>query len=276
MTSAQYAKWDARLETLLRRLASTFAVLVWSSAIFFSLYILLLYIGAYFVGDLARWNHGASELYVEGMPIATGGIGIHFLAGAIILLLGSVQLIERVRNRYPGFHRWVGRIYVVASILTALGGIVFIVLHGTIGGPVMNIGFFLYGVLMAVAAVETIRHARAKRIDVHRAWALRLYVLAIGSWLYRMEYGFWFLFTGGVGSTPNLTGPFDQVMAFFFYLAPLAILEFVLRSRYRATSIAMKAFASFALLLATILLLLMTLIFVFEVWGPAIWELEAA
>ena len=138
----------------------------------------------------------------------------------------------------------------------------------------MNIGFFLYGLLMAVAAVETVRHARAKRLDVHRAWALRLYVLAIGSWLYRMEYGFWFLFTGGVGSTPNLTGPFDQVMAFFFYLAPLVILEFVLRSRYRPSSIAMKAIASSALLLATILLLLMTLIFVFEVWGPAIWEIE--
>ena len=274
MTSAQYAKWDARLETLLRRLASIFVVLVWSSAIFFGLYILLLYIGAYFVGDLARWNHGASELYVEGMPMATGGIGIHFLAGAIILLLGSVQLIERVRNRHPGFHRWVGRIYVVASILTALGGIAFIVLHGTIGGPVMNVGFFLYGLLMAVAAVETVRHARAERTEVHRAWALRLYVLAIGSWLYRMEYGFWFLFTGGVGSTPNLTGPFDQVMAFFFYLTPLAVLEFVLRSRYKASSLGMKAFASVALLLATLLLLLMTLIFVFEVWGPAIWELE--
>ena len=103
---------------------------------------------------------------------------------------------------------------------------------------------------------------------------LRLYVLAIGSWLYRMEYGFWFLFTGGVGSTPNLTGPFDQVMAFFFYLAPLVILEFVLRSRYRASSLGMKAFASSVLLLATVLLLLMTLIFVFEVWGPAIWEIE--
>lgn len=274
MTSTQYAKWDARFDTLLRRLASTFAVLVWSSAIFFSLYIVLLYIGAFFVGDLARWNHGESELYVEGMPIATGGIGIHFLAGAILLFLGSVQLIERVRNRYIGVHRLIGRIYVVASILTAIGGIIFIILHGTIGGPVMNIGFFLYGLLMAVAAVETVRHARAKRIAVHRAWALRLYVLAIGSWLYRMEYGFWFLFTGGVGSTPNLTGPFDQVMAFFFYLAPLVILEFILRSRYRPSSLGMKAFASSVLLLATVLLLLMTLIFVFEVWGPAIWELE--
>ena len=63
-------------------------------------------------------------------------------------------------------------------------------------------------------------------------------------------------------------------MAFFFYLAPLAILEFVLRSRFRASSLGMKAFASMALLLATLLLLLMTLIFVFEVWGPAVWELE--
>ncbi|ESQ09879.1 MAG TPA: DUF2306 domain-containing protein [Chromatiaceae bacterium] len=272
MTSMQYAKWDARFDTVLRRLASTFAVLVWSSAICFSLYIVLLYILAYFTGDMTRWNHGASEFYVEGMPIATGGIGVHFLAGAVILLLGSIQLIEAVRNRWIGLHRLVGRIYLIASLLTAIGGILFILLHGTIGGPVMNIGFFLYGVLMAAAAVATYRHARAKRIAVHRAWALRLYLLAIGSWLYRMEYGFWFLFTGGLGSTPDLTGPFDQVMSFFFYLPNLIILEFVLRSSYRANSIGTKAMASLALLMATLLLLLMTLIFVVEVWGPAIWE----
>ena len=208
------------------------------------------------------------------MPIAAAASAFISSPARLLLFLGIIQLIERVRNRYIGVHRLIGRIYVVASFLTAIGGIIFIILHGTIGGPVMNIGFFLYGLLMAVAAVETVRHARAKRTAVHRAWALRLYVLAIGSWLYRMEYGFWFLFTGGLGSKPNLTGPFDQVMAFFFYLAPLVILEFVLRSRYRTTSIAMKAFASFALLLATVLLLLMTLIFVFEVWGPAIWGIE--
>jgi uncharacterized membrane protein len=276
MTSTQHAKWDVRLETLLRRLVSIFAVLVWSSAILFGLYIVLLYVGAVFVNDLARWNHGASELYVEGMPIATGGIGVHFFAGALLLFLGSVQLIERVRNRYTGFHRLVGRIYVVASILTAIGGVIFIVLHGTIGGPIMNIGFFLYGGLMAVAAVETVRHARAKRIEDHRAWALRLYVLVIGSWLYRMEYGFWFLFTGGLGSTPDLTGPFDQVMSFFFYVPSLVGLEIVLRSRYRVSSIRMKALASTVLLVASILLLLMTLGFLFEVWGPAIWGLETA
>ena len=33
-------------------------------------------------------------------------------------------------------------------------------------------------------------------------------------------------------------------------------------------------YLSKVMLVATVLLLLMTLIFVFEVWGPAIWDLE--
>jgi len=54
----------------------------------------------------------------------------------------------------------------------------------------MDVGFILYGFLMIVAAVETIRHAKSKRFERHRVWALRLYLLVIASWLYRMEYEF--------------------------------------------------------------------------------------
>lgn len=244
---------------------------VWLSALLFSLYIFLFYLHALTSGDLARWNEGASDLYIEDAPVATAGMGLHFLGGATLLFLGNLQLIGRLRSRYPQLHRWIGRIYVVASFLTAAGGLVFILVHGTIGGNVMDIGFFLYGTLMCIAGVETLRQARAKRFGAHRMWALRLYVLALGSWLYRMEYGFWFLFTDGVGSTPNLTGPFDQVMAFFFYLPNLIILELYFRARNVVRSTPTKIFASLVLLLATGLLLLMTLGFILEVWGPAIW-----
>jgi len=128
-------------------------------------------------------------LYQEGST-STKGIGLHFAVGGIILVLGSIQLIEAIRVRYSAFHRWVGRVYVLCSLLAAVGGLAFIFIKGTIGGTVMNMGFALYGLLMLVCSVETFRHARAGRMEQHRAWALRLYALAIGSWLYRMDYGF--------------------------------------------------------------------------------------
>nr|WP_230680357.1 DUF2306 domain-containing protein [Pontibacter sp. 172403-2] len=66
----------------------------------------------------------------------------------------------------------------------------FILVKGTFGGTVMNIGFSLCGLLIFMAVIETYRHAVAGRLERHRAWALRLYALAIGSWLYRMIMDF--------------------------------------------------------------------------------------
>lgn len=243
---------------------------VWVSAALFGLYILAFYAAALYEGAMERWNDILPGLYEEGTVAATSGIGLHFAAGGIILVLGSIQLIGAVRNRFPAFHRWVGRIYVLASLLAAVGGLTFIAYKGTIGGVVMNIGFSLYGALMLIAAVETYRHAVARRLEKHRAWALRLFAMAIGSWLYRMDYGFWLLLTDGLGHTRHFDGPFDRVMAFFFYLPNLLVAEAFIRGRYHQASPVLRLSASFILLLATGFLLLGTYYFTLYYWGPAI------
>jgi hypothetical protein len=100
----------------------------------------------------------------------------------------------------------------------------------------MNIGFGLYGVLMFISAIATYRYAVVRDLDKHRAWAVRLYTLAIGSWLYRMDYGFWLLLTDGLGHTRTFSGPFDKVMAFFFYIPNLLVVEaFVRASNFKAS-----------------------------------------
>lgn len=54
----------------------------------------------------------------------------------------------------------------------------------------MDIGFGLYDILMLICAILTIRSNRAGEYSKHRVWAIRLFALAIGSWLYRMDYGY--------------------------------------------------------------------------------------
>lgn len=243
---------------------------VWISAALFGLYILAFYASALYEGEMARWNNVLPKLYEKDSTAATSGIGIHFATGGIILLLGSIQLLDSVRIRFPVIHRWIGRLYIVSCILAAIGGLVFIALKGTIGGLVMDIGFSLYGILMFITAIKTYRHAVARRLDKHRAWALRLFALAIGSWLYRMDYGFWILLTDGLGHERHFTGPFDYLMAFFFYIPNLVIAEIFISARqYKANSF-LKLSASFVLLLATGFLLLGTYYFTLYYWGPAI------
>jgi uncharacterized membrane protein len=189
------------------------------------MYILAFYVRAIPAGRLEQWNDNLPGLYQSGNLTAVVAISAHFLTGAIILLLGPVQLIAELRRRWPAIHRWLGRIYVLAAGLAGLGGLGFILSKGTLGGGPMNAGFGLYGALMVLAAVEAYRHARARRFEEHRAWAIRLFTLAIGSWLYRMDYGFWLIAAHRLGHTGDFRGPFDIVMSFFFYLPNLALAE---------------------------------------------------
>lgn len=243
---------------------------VWISAGLFGLYILAFYAAALYEGNIARWNNMLPGLYEKNAAAATTGIGLHFAMGGIILVLGNIQLIERVRNRWPAFHRWTGRIYVTASLLAALGGLAFILVNGTIGGTTMNIGFGLYGVLMFIAGIETWRHAAARRLEQHRAWAYRLYALAIGSWLYRMDYGFWILLADGWGHAKNFSGPFDKVMVFFFYIPNLLVAEIFIRSRQAVSRPWLNILSSLLLLAVIGFLAIGTYYFTKFYWGPAI------
>jgi hypothetical protein len=243
---------------------------VWVSAALFGLYILAFYVAALCGHDMQRWNNVLPGLYTRTSAASTAGIGLHFVGGGIVLVLGSIQLIASVRNRFPSVHRWIGRIYVAASLLTGVGGLVFIALKGTIGGPVMSLGFALYGILTILAAVKTYQHAAAGRLTLHGAWAWRLYALAIGSWLYRIDYGFWQLFTHGLGHTHSFSGPFDKVMAFFFYLPNLLVVEVFIRARAYTAAPIQRLLAAFVLLIATGFLLVGTYYFTLYYWGPAI------
>lgn len=256
------------------RLAGQLLVgVVWISATLFGLFILSFYFVALLEENTGQWNTILPGLYDDQTKTATLGMGLHFAAGGIILVLGCIQLIDRIRVNFPAVHRWLGRVYVLASILVSIGGLTFIFYKGTVGGIIMDIAFAGYGILMFWAAVETIRHARAGRMEKHRAWAIRLFALAIGSWLYRMDYGFWFLFTDGLGHTSSFTGPFDYFMDFFFYLPNLLVAEIFIGRRKIVQSAVAKWLATSGIFIASLFLILATYYFTKELWGPAIVDL---
>lgn len=211
--------------------ATALVIVSWLSAAIFGAYILAFFGGVAASGAADRWNESLIGLHDARTPPATLAIGAHFITGGVLLLLGPVQLIGPLRRSLPAVHRWLGRLYVTCAALAGAGGLIFIVTKGTIGGATMNIGFGLYGALMVVCSILTYAHARAARYEVHRAWAIRLFALAVGSWLYRMEYGFWFLVADGVGHTTHFNGWFDAVMAFSFYLPNLVVAELFIRAR---------------------------------------------
>ncbi|MEX0339724.1 MAG: DUF2306 domain-containing protein [Arenibacterium sp.] len=174
--------------------------------------------------------------------IATWVIYAHMVSGGLLTFLAPVQLMHPLRRRWPVAHRATGYVIAGLALITSVFGALYILRQGTIGGPLMNTGFGLYGLLLGIAAVQTVRLARAGNVS-HRNWALRLIVLALGSWLYRVHYAIWEISTDGLGSRPDFTGIFDQVQVFGFYLPYLLLLELWLRRNPLPTSIQLRLWA---------------------------------
>jgi len=243
---------------------------VWASASLFGAYILAFYALAAVGGDMTRWNRVLPELFVQGGAAGNAGMGLHFLGGGLLLVLGSVQFVGPLRAAVPTVHRWLGRVYVAAAALAGLGGLVFIAVRGCVGGAIMDVAFAGYGVAMLVCAAQTARHAMARNLDVHRAWAVRLYALAVGSWLYRMDYGFWVLFTDGLGHADGFRGWFDYVMDFAFYLPNLAVAELYLRGEGRELPGWARGVGTAAMVAATGFVVVGTYFFAKHYWVPGV------
>lgn len=174
-------------------------------------------------------------LFNTARPIANGAIALHMVMGAFVTALAFAQALLHPRRtgRFIRLHRWLGRLVSGLAILTALGGLSFIALRGTIGGAPMDAGFALYGLCMGLAAVQTYRLARAGDRARHRRWALRLVVLAMASWIFRLHYTIWQITTDLAYSTPDLTGPFDRVQLLAFFVPYLLLLELWFRFERR-------------------------------------------
>jgi hypothetical protein len=176
---------------------------------------------------------GISETRLRhpGASFANLGIFAHMMTGAAITALAFVQALPVVRRRWPRLHRRSGRLLVVAALLTSAGGLVYIIVMGTIGGAWMSFGFALYGLVLGGAAIATWRFAVRGDLPRHRRWGLRLIWLALGSWLYRVSYGLWVMSVGEVGIRADFTGPFDRFMVLAFFVVPLLAVELRLRWR---------------------------------------------
>ncbi|PZX16331.1 putative membrane protein DUF2306 [Palleronia aestuarii] len=206
-------------------------ILAIAGAVVFGLAVVpfILYAAAFGWRSLTGDLGSESYLFAGRAPVAETGLSLHMLAGAAITLAVPLQILPPLRRRWPALHRWTGRGIVTLGLVAALGGLVFIGTRGTIGGPVMDAGFAIYGLLLGLAAIMAISRARAGEFAAHRRWALRLAVLILGSWLFRVHYVLWYAVTGGLWSNEGLTGPFDRVQVFAFYLPYLVLVEVYLR-----------------------------------------------
>jgi len=203
----------------------------------FGLYIVLRATGATF-RNFDQWH-----ALVAGLPMRTAsdwianlGIGMHFVMGAILVLAWPILFSSRIRARHRAVHRWTGRVYVTAGFLAGVGGLSFIVTHGAYAPPA-SVAFAVWGSVLMLSAVMAYVHARAKRFDLHRAWAIRLFAMVLGSWVFDLEIRAWNDLTGGIGvGKDNAFGPFDYAILYLFFVPNMLVAEFFIRRQHQRLS----------------------------------------
>ena len=164
-------------------------------------------------------------LFISGGTVGNTAMAVHIAAGVFLTACVPLQLVAIIRKRMNILHRLTGYALAGLGCVTAAAGLIYIALRGTIGGTMMSVGFTLYGACLLVAAVRMLQTAISQDRKRHGEWALRFFVLAIGSWLYRLHYVLWYIATGGIWSNPEFTGAFDKVQNFAFFLPYLAAVE---------------------------------------------------
>jgi tetratricopeptide (TPR) repeat protein len=182
-------------------------------------------------GDYSGWRftHG----YIPGVTKGNFAVIAHLISASLIMFAGAVQLIPQVRNRFPAFHRWNGRIYMLAAVVVSGAGVYMHWIRGSVGDLPQHIGSTGNALLMWLCAGMALRYALIRDFKSHRRWALRLFIVVSASWFIRIMLFLWFMiFRGPVGvDTTTFTGPLPTALSFAQYLIPLAVLEIYLRAQ---------------------------------------------
>jgi predicted negative regulator of RcsB-dependent stress response/uncharacterized membrane protein len=184
-------------------------------------------------GDYHKWNF--TNGYVPGLSMGNTAVIMNVASAVVIMLAGAVQLVPQVRNRFPVFHRWNGRIYMLTAVTLSVAGLYMTWIRGSVGDLSAHLASTLGAVLIWLCGGMALRYAVARDFRTHRRWALRFFLVASGSWFFRIGFFLSFLvFKGPFGFDPvTFRGPFLTFMSFSQFLIPLAVLEIYLRAQDR-------------------------------------------
>ncbi|EZH73354.1 hypothetical protein ATO12_20350 [Aquimarina atlantica] len=231
----------------------------------FIIYLLFYYIFPAIQKGLVAWSGNQLVTgYVANDSVGNYAVATHIFISVLILGFGPLQLVPKIRNQFPIFHRWAGRIYLFAVVITSLAGLYMVWVRGNPqAGLIEHIGTTLGGVLIIIFSILTYHYARIHQISIHSLWALRLFMVASGVWYIRLGYG-WFYF---MDFPSSLVKAFSIFISYANYLVPLVFLECYFFTRRKPQKL-LKYPVALLILLFTIFTMLGTIFATKYIWLP--------
>jgi Predicted membrane protein (DUF2306) len=224
-------RWPAA--SVLKAAGVAWLVVAVLGQLLFAAYVMGFYGRAALQGQFETWNKVLPRGFVAGETAGNTLVALHLLFTTIIIVAGALQLLPALRRHAPRVHRWNGRLYLLSALVLATGGLTMLLTRGTVGGFWQHVAISVNGVLILACGALVLWHARARRFDAHRRWALRLFLLVGGVWFFRIGLMLWLLIhRAPVGFDPKtFTGPFLVFLSFAQYVLPLLVLELYLAAQ---------------------------------------------
>lgn len=210
----------------LHRAAAGWALAAILGQTLFAAFILAFVVPRLMAGDLPGLNDKQHITgYVPGDGMGNVQLVAHLLVGALMTLLAMLQLLPGLRARFPAWHRWNGRVFVVAAAVATLSGFYLTWVRGSQLNLASAVSTSINGALILLTLGLAWRAARARRFAVHRRHALRAYLLVNGVWFLRLGIASAAITLAAAGRGLDLDGPLFLAIGIGSWALPLAVLE---------------------------------------------------
>jgi len=202
-----------------------------------------------------RWEVMGSTPYHVGDFSGNLAFAAHAIGAGIVAFGGALQLIPKIRNSFPKFHKINGYVYLTTVFCLAISGFYLVWIRDPDPVDLSGIGTTINGFLILGFAFFTVRRAINKDIASHRKWALRLFLVSNAQWLLRLGV-FSYLITGNLlGMNPAFGDPFFPIWTFGCFVFPLLTLQLYFYAKEKRSN-RIKFAASAVLFLMTILMII--------------------
>jgi uncharacterized membrane protein len=189
----------------------------WALVLSASLYFLFRNVPRYFVSENGFTN--------DMLPFKSSFL-IHFIAGTIMLLAAPIQFISTIRKKMPKVHRYLGRVYVISVVISALVAIYISIDKMIFAEGVITFATGLIGLAVASLVTTLTAYAmiRNRNYEQHREWMIRSYIVTLGFVTFRI---FTDIFNGTLFQVDGLE--IVNIMAWACWSIPLLITEMFLQ-----------------------------------------------
>lgn len=103
----------------------------------------------------------------------------HISFGIIAIVLGPFQFLKKIRSKYLGLHRLIGKVYLISILFGGLAGL--IIAFNADGGLVAKIGFGLMAIFWLSTGYMAYKSILNKEIAKHERWMLRNYAVTLSA-----------------------------------------------------------------------------------------------